>query len=230
MNANLCPLCRQSMRLWALDSRRVPNLKPELYRLAIRTAQGFRDECLHTDREKYLALVNQFKSLTFKSSPLANAVWSEIERIKNCHGGNIPSGQTYHAWPRLAAAALLLLSTFILQPSTFAQTLPEKFFTAIHTVETSRRLGPILGDGGRALGPYQIHHAYWQDANVPGTYAQVADERYARRVVTAYLTRYGRAAVAHGDLETLARIHNGGPLGHRRASTLPYWNRVRRHL
>lgn len=129
------------------------------------------------------------------------------------------------------ARTLLLFAFFLFNfSSASAAEIPAKFFTAIHTVETSRRTGPILGDGGRALGPYQIHRAYWQDANVPGTYAQVADERYARRVVTAYLTRYARAAVANGDLETLARIHNGGPLGHRRAGTLPYWHRVRRQL
>lgn len=123
---------------------------------------------------------------------------------------------------------LFLLSAFPL--SALAQTIPDQFFRAIHTVETSGRTGPILGDGGRALGPYQIHRAYWQDANVPGRYEQVADERYARRVVTAYLTRYARAAVAQNDFQTLARVHNGGPRGHQRASTLPYWTRVRRHL
>ncbi len=114
--------------------------------------------------------------------------------------------------------------------SALAQQIPDKFFRAIHTVETSGRTGAIVGDGGRALGPYQIHRAYWADSRVGGQYEQVAHEPYARRVVTAYLTRYAREAIANGDLETLARIHNGGPRGHQRATTLNYWHRVRRHL
>jgi len=222
---NLCPLCRTSMRLWALDWRR--SLPAETRRLALRTATSFRDECLHTDHAKYEALVAKLNTLSFKPGWLGMSIWQEIERIKNCHGGHKPVGRTFLAWTSRFARAAAFVLLFSLPA---AAEIPAKFFRAIHTVETSGRTGPILGDGGRALGPYQIHRAYWQDANVPGTYAQVANEPYARRVVTAYLTRYAREAVATGDFETLARVHNGGPRGHQRSSTLPYWHRVRRHL
>jgi len=42
----------------------------------------------------------------------------------------------------------------------------------------------------------------------------------------AYWKRYCPAALARGVWATLARVHNGGPTGAARKSTLPYWNRV----
>jgi hypothetical protein len=46
MNINTCPQCRRSMRLWALDYRRVKT--EELKHLCLRTAIFFRSgECFH---------------------------------------------------------------------------------------------------------------------------------------------------------------------------------------
>jgi hypothetical protein len=103
---------------------------------------------------------------------------------------------------------------------------PESFWRALHHVETSGRLGPIRGDNGAALGPLQIHRAYWKDSGVPGTYSQCADLAYSRRVVTAYLKRYARSAWDAGRVDQLARVHNGGPSGHRKQSTLAYSRKV----
>ena len=103
---------------------------------------------------------------------------------------------------------------------------PERFWTALHYVETSGRLGPIKGDNGAALGPLQIHRAYWQDSGVPGTYSQCADLAYSRRVVTAYLRRYARAAWDRADVVSLARVHNGGPSGAKKRATLAYARKV----
>ena len=103
---------------------------------------------------------------------------------------------------------------------------PEAFWKALHQVETSGRFGAIKGDGGAALGPLQIHCSYHQDSRVPGPYRQVANWDYARKVATAYFKRYAAQAWERGDIETLARIHNGGPMGHRKAATLPYARRV----
>jgi len=105
---------------------------------------------------------------------------------------------------------------------------PESFWRALHQVETSGRTGAILGDNGRSLGPLQISRAYHADARVGGSYAQVTSLTYSRRVVTAYLKRYAPQAWAKGDVATLARIHNGGPTGHRKTATLPYADKVRR--
>lgn len=85
-----------------------------------------------------------------------------------------------------------------------------------------------VGDGGRAIGPLQIHYVYWLDAveaepslRARG-YQACTNEAYARSVVTAYLTRYGAGQTAEG----LARIHNGGPKGYKKAATRGYWAKV----
>jgi hypothetical protein len=104
---------------------------------------------------------------------------------------------------------------------------PASFFRALHVVETSGRTGPILGDGGRALGPLQIHRAYHADSRVAGDYSRVADLDYSKRVATAYLKRHAPEAWAKGDVETLARVHNGGPRGHLKAATKGYGAKVK---
>jgi hypothetical protein len=102
------------------------------------------------------------------------------------------------------------------------------FWRALHLVETSGRTGPIVGDGGKALGPLQIHRAYHADSRVAGDYSRVAELDYAKRVATAYLKRYAPpAAWAAGDVETLARVHNGGPRGHLKQATKSYGARVK---
>ena len=104
---------------------------------------------------------------------------------------------------------------------------PESFWRALHIVETSGRHGPIVGDGGKALGPLQIHRAYHADSRISGDYSRCADLAYAKRVATAYFKRYAPAAWAAGDVETLARVHNGGPRGHLKAATKGYAAKVR---
>jgi hypothetical protein len=105
---------------------------------------------------------------------------------------------------------------------------PASFFRALHVVETSGRTGLILGDGGKALGPLQIHRGYHADARIGGDYSRCADLDYSRRVVTAYLQRYAPAAWAAGDVVTLARIHNGGPKGASKQATVAYGDKVAR--
>jgi hypothetical protein len=105
---------------------------------------------------------------------------------------------------------------------------PDSFFRALHLVETSGRTGPILGDGGRALGPLQIHRNYHKDSKIAGDYSRCADLAYSRRVVAAYLKHYAPTAWRNGDVLTLARVHNGGPKGASKRATLIYASEVRR--
>jgi len=91
------------------------------------------------------------------------------------------------------------------------------------------------GDGGKAIGRYQIWEVYWHDAveyapEIGGTYADVRNKDYAERVIVAYFLRYGKVAVTAHDYEKLARIHNGGPRGYKKRATDKYWNRVKTHL
>ena len=105
----------------------------------------------------------------------------------------------------------------------------ERLLDAIRQVESGGR--DLTGDGGRAIGPYQIHRRYWQDAvrldpSLGGTYNDCRREQYARRVVRVYLAHYGKGKTD----EQMARIHNGGPTGHRKRATVGYWTKIRRVL
>jgi len=113
--------------------------------------------------------------------------------------------------------------------------LNEKLIRAIHSVETGNRFGAIKGDGGKALGPLQIHYSYWLDATefdktIGGSYSDCADYQYSCRVATAYLNRYGAKYIKSNDFEKLSRIHNGGPTGYKRASTMEYWKKIQARL
>tara|TARA_Y100000310_G_scaffold122419_1_gene121089 strand:+ start:795 stop:1172 length:378 start_codon:yes stop_codon:yes gene_type:complete len=103
---------------------------------------------------------------------------------------------------------------------------PESFWKALHKVETNGRVGAIRGDKGAALGPYQIHRGYWKDSRVKGNYSQCASLTYSRKVATAYLKRYAPKSWASGNCKVLARVHNGGPKGYRKKSTLKYWRKI----
>jgi hypothetical protein len=126
--------------------------------------------------------------------------------------------------------AFLFLMIWLLILSAYCYGAPTNLLTAIHQVESSGRTGPILGDNGKALGPMQIHYAYWKSARVRGKYSDCADYAYSCKVVTAYWQRYAPRALRTGDYETLARVHNGGPRGYARESTKKYWARVRKVL
>ena len=104
---------------------------------------------------------------------------------------------------------------------------PDSFWRAIHLVETSGRTGPIIGDGGKALGPLQIHKSYHKDSRVAGDYSRVSELDYSKRVATAYLKRHAPEAWKAGDVEVLARVHNGGPRGHLKPATKGYGARVK---
>lgn len=87
-----------------------------------------------------------------------------------------------------------------------------------------------MGESGE-LGAYQITAAYWVDAlqhdpTIGGEYTDVTNPEYAEKVMVAYWNRYA----PNHKLETLARIHNGGPNGYYHTTTLPYWNLVREEL
>lgn len=107
----------------------------------------------------------------------------------------------------------------------------EQLLDAIATVESNNNPNAV-GDGGKAIGVFQIHRVYWQDAvqhdpSIGGCYEDCRDPEYARRIVIAYMDRY---APANASDETLARIHNGGPRGHKKSATTKYWKKVKNQL
>ena len=112
---------------------------------------------------------------------------------------------------------------------------PESFWRALHAVESGGRIGPIRGDNGAALGPYQLHRAYWLDSGLKGSYSQCSELGYARAVVSAYMQRKAPLAWAAGDCRTLAMVHNGGPSalkakGQKRINLENYWRKIQSKL
>lgn len=93
-----------------------------------------------------------------------------------------------------------------------------------------------VGDGGRAIGPFQIWEVYFRDAqsfdkslkNVQ--YKDVTNLTVAKKVVLAYFRRYEPIASKNLNFEVLARLHNGGPGWRNKSSTVQYWKKVKKYL
>lgn len=128
-----------------------------------------------------------------------------------------------------------IILSLLVTVSTFAADLNPKFVHALHMVESGGRVGKIVGDNGRALGPLQIHKSYWQDAvtfdkTIGGSYSDCTKLDYSIKIVTAYLNRYAEKAILSHDYKKLARIHNGGAKGNNKEATIEYWNKVNKFL
>jgi hypothetical protein len=127
---------------------------------------------------------------------------------------------------------LSVVASFALVACTASAAPPsDRLLDAIATVESGNNPDAV-GDGGKAIGVFQIWRVYWQDAvqhdpSIGGCYEDCRDPEYARRIVIAYMDRY---APANASDETLARIHNGGPRGHKKAATTKYWNKVKKAM
>ena len=138
-------------------------------------------------------------------------------------------------------SALLIIAAVTAAPDatySWRQTLD-----AIRVVETGGCANDGIGakgDGGRALGPYQIWSVYHQDAaerdpTLTDYKRCLTSKSYSERVVAAYMRRYARGSLerlqAHqgtlGDVEVVSRIHNGGPRGASKDATMAYWRKVR---
>jgi len=93
-----------------------------------------------------------------------------------------------------------------------------------------------IGDNGLAFGCLQLHASYVQDA------AEFAGETWkhedafnpatAEQIVRAYMARYAteRRLGREPTYQDIARIHNGGPNGFKKAATDGYWLKVKKEL
>ena len=101
--------------------------------------------------------------------------------------------------------------------------------SALIIVESSGN-DQAIGDGGKAIGPLQIHRAVVLDVNrITGSnyrHSEMTNRVAARAVCEAYLKAYGKGA----STEQLARRWNGGPTGDRKSATEAYWAKVKKHL
>lgn len=136
----------------------------------------------------------------------------------------------------LAGASAILLAALVMpqrptieQLDTYRQEL-RPLLDAIRQVESGGD-DSAIGDGGKAIGAYQIWAVYHEDAvewckELKGTWADCYARVYAERCVVAYWHRYCRRALKDGNCEVLARVHNGGPKGHTKRATEGYWRKV----
>lgn len=124
----------------------------------------------------------------------------------------------------------------------------DDFLAALRYVETGGAPNggvDYLGDGGAALGPLQIHRECWADAmdqyaKETGRTVKTCRNQSPYRFVGSwlgsvfvarlYFKRYAKKSWDSGDWEKVARIWNGGPTGHRKKATLPYWEKVKKAL
>jgi hypothetical protein len=102
----------------------------------------------------------------------------------------------------------------------------EDLLDAIAKIESNNNPDAI-GDGGRAVGAFQIHEIYVNDVNRISDYPFYCyDDRYdyakSREMVRIYLLHYGQ----NRSLFEMAQIHNGGPKGYAKKSTIAYAEKV----
>jgi hypothetical protein len=146
-------------------------------------------------------------------------------------------------WSTLGYILLVIVWCFamyliLIRPPQQAQAAPpgtpttriNKLLDAMERVESGGQPRAV-GDAGRSRGPLQIQEPYWRDAFKSGKpkweyRTNVWDRGKSREVTKMYWKRYAPEAYRRGDVETLARIHNGGPKGHRKTATKPYWTKV----
>lgn len=132
---------------------------------------------------------------------------------------------------------ILIFTVFLCASYCYAvEDTSDRLLRAICKVESNCN-SDAVGDGGKAIGPYQIWYVYWKDAvehdpSIGGSYRDCLNKGYSEKIVRAYMDRYAnerrlRRPVTDQDR---ARIHNGGPNGYNKTSTLKYWKKVKNVL
>jgi len=101
---------------------------------------------------------------------------------------------------------------------------------AICHVESGGKADAV-GDGGKAVGAYQIHKICVRDVNrIIGkkkyTYQDRLNKAKSRQMCEIYIDHYGKGK---SDISK-ARIWNGGPRGYKKKATKKYGKKVKQYL
>ncbi|KAJ8299659.1 hypothetical protein KUTeg_023719 [Tegillarca granosa] len=82
--------------------------------------------------------------------------------------------------------------------------------------------------GSDSCGYFQIKYNYWVDCGRPGGRWKSCAKNYycASKCVQKYMNRYINARGCKRDCQSYARLHNGGPGGCLKDSTLRYWRKI----
>lgn len=111
------------------------------------------------------------------------------------------------------------------------------FYEALRAVESSGRVEAV-GDGGKAVGLYQIHPEYVEDVNrISGKKYKLEDRcdpekslEMVKIYLSHYCKRYERLTGKRATFQVAARIHNGGPNGWKKPATLKYWKKIQQEI
>ena len=102
---------------------------------------------------------------------------------------------------------------------------------AIIQVESSGN-DMAVGDNGKAYGAMQMHAIYVDDVNRISAYKYKHEDAFDRGLAIEMFFLYTKHYATEERLgreptmEDIARIHNGGPDGWKKESTVPYWNKI----
>jgi len=110
--------------------------------------------------------------------------------------------------------------------------IPIEFIMLLAMVESGQDPSAV-GDNFEALGMLQMHPGYVRDAanyaNENWRHIDALDEVTSIKIFRAYMDRYATEERLGRPVtwEDIARIHNGGPNGYKKKSTIKYWNKVK---
>lgn len=143
---------------------------------------------------------------------------------------------------------LIVAIVAVIAINSFGVEIPHKLISALCIVESNAK-SDAKGDYSkklkeyRAIGAFQLWKIYVDDVNnilknsgCKNRYSY--NDRYNYRksyeMVVIYLNHYGavyeKKTGKKATFEVLSRIHNGGPNGWKKQSTIKYWNKVKEIL
>ncbi len=106
----------------------------------------------------------------------------------------------------------------------------DALISAIITVE-SRGDDSAVGDGGKAVGPLQIHAVMVKEVNrILGSDVYTLSDRTSRTKSIEMFKVYTNKYTPQWQPELVARRWNGGPTGEKKRATLAYWTKVKKEL
>lgn len=125
----------------------------------------------------------------------------------------------------------------------YRDTSDSQFMKAILEIESSaysklalgKAVYPKVGDGGKAIGMFQMHESYFNCKMSQALGYKYEDMLRPDKSFHVFWAKMGIYAdwyfKEHGELPTheqLARMHNGSRYGHNKSSTIPYRNKYRK--
>lgn len=125
---------------------------------------------------------------------------------------------------------LIQLNTPPVLPTPAVESTAPSILSAIIAVESGGDPSAI-GDSGAAVGILQIHPIMVADVNrILSRPAYTLEDRLSPARSIEMFTIYTSHYTPSWEPELVARRWNGGPRGHLKPSTLPYWHLIQSHL